>query len=309
MSSWWDLNIVSIQTTFLTLLIALSVALPMRMGVFSVAGVGAYGVGAYVTAIAILKFSWGTWPALFLGTVVAGVITYILGLILNRLGGLYLAMSTMAFVLIVVVVTQNGGDWTGGSVGLFGVIGEISMPQIIAITVVITALLALSERGRIGRRTQAVHDDPLLASSMGIKVARYRQLSFLISGLVAGIAGGIEVLLRTVVTPEVIGFNRIILALTIIIVGGAGSWIGVVLGTIIFIWLPQVLTFVGEYEAIVYGILVAIAAIYLPGGVTGETAKLYRKWQARRQHQADIALAPIQSFEGLLSQTQGGDVR
>ena len=281
----------------------------MRMGVFSVAGVGAYGIGAYVTAIAVLKFTWGTWSALALGALVAGVITYVLGLILNRLGGLYLAMSTMAFVLIVVVVTQNGGEWTGGSVGLFGVIGNISMTQIIVVTVIITALLALSERGRLGRRTQAVHDDSLLASSMGINVARYRQLSFLISGLIAGIAGGIEVLLRTVVTPEVIGFNKIILALTIIIVGGAGSWIGVVLGTVIFIWLPQVLTFVGEYEAIVYGILVAVAAIYLPGGVTGEIAKLYRKWQARRQHQADIALDPIQSFEGLLQGAQIGEAR
>jgi len=66
--------------------------------------------------------------------------------------------------------------------------------------------------------------------------------------------------------------------LTVIIVGGQGSWVGAVVGSVFFLWMPQTLDFVGTWEAVLYGLIVAVAAIYLPGGVVA----VYKNWRYRR---------------------------
>src|SRR5439155_109060 len=105
-------------------------------------------------------------------TLVAGVVGYLLGLVVQRLGGLYLGMATISFDLILSVAVTNGGNLTGGPTGLFGAIADITMPHIVAICVLAVVLLAFSERGRMGRRIEAVRDDPELALSEGINVGR-----------------------------------------------------------------------------------------------------------------------------------------
>ena len=157
-----------------------------------------------------------------------------------------------------------------------------SIGHIIAITVLVVALLALSERGRLGRRIDAVREDPELASSMGVNVARYRVSSFVISGFIGALGGAINVLLRTTVAPESIGFPLVVLGLTIIIVGGGRSWLGIVIGAVIFTWLPYYLEIVGQYQAIVYGVIVAVAAVYVPGGIYGTVLDLIRKSKAKK---------------------------
>ena len=72
MSDWYSMNVVLIQTTLTTVLLALSIQVPMRYGVFSFAGVGAFGIGGYTGAMAMVHGEWTTWPAVLLGTVVLG---------------------------------------------------------------------------------------------------------------------------------------------------------------------------------------------------------------------------------------------
>ena len=133
MSTWYAMNVVLIQTTLTTLLLALSIQVPMRFGVFSFAGVGAFGIGGYGSAIAMVSLGWSTWPAVALGAVVAGAVVFLLGLVVQRLTGLYMGMATIAFTLIVSVLAVNGGDLTGGAMGLYGALGEISVLQILVV--------------------------------------------------------------------------------------------------------------------------------------------------------------------------------
>ncbi|MFB8387519.1 branched-chain amino acid ABC transporter permease [Microbacterium sp. NPDC055910] len=279
--NWFLANIVLIQTTFTTALLALSLQIPMRAGMFSFAGFGAFGIGGYTAAIAMIHLGWPTYPAIALGVIVAAASTYVLGLLVRRLNGLYLGMATLAFTLIIAVIVVNGGTLTGGAAGLYGAVGDIELPQIALITVAVIAVVAYFETGRRGRRADAVREDPALAAAMGINSSRFRLLAFLASGAVGGLTGALMTLSRTTIAPTDINFHMIVLALTVIVVGGWGSWVGVAIGSVVFVWLPTWLGFVSEWEGVIYGFLVALAAVFLPDGVLGVIKSWIRKSRMR----------------------------
>lgn len=290
MNDWYSMNFVLIQTTMTTLLLALSIQVPLRFGVFSFAGVGAFGIGGYGAAIAMIRHEWSTWPAVLVGTAAAGVVVFLLGLVVQRLTGLYMGMATIAFTLIVSVFAVNGGDYTGGASGLFGALGEITMTHIVLVVIAAALFLQWTELRGLGRRIDTVRDDPELAVALGINVAGYRRMSFLVSGLLGGLAGAITTLLRTTITPSEVNFHLVIVALTAIVVGGSRSWIGALIGAVIFVWLPTVLSFVQEWEKVAYGFVVAVAAIYLPNGVLGVAKDLWHRFRTREER-ARVAAA------------------
>ncbi len=283
MTDFFDANVVLVQATFIGLMLALSVQVPLRMGVFSFAGAGSYGIGAYAAGIITIAYSPPGIVAVLAAAVITAVIGFLLGLVIARLSGLYLAMATVAFDLIISVVAVNGGDLTGGPTGLFGVLSDFDTTQMIVVTLVVLAVVALSERGRTKRRVDAVRDDPELAASVGISVRRYRLVGFVVSGALGGAAGAMNMLVRSTVSPQDIGFSLIVLALTMIIVGGARSWKGAVIGAVIFTWLPELLDAVGEWQALIYGVIVALAAIFLPRGIHGLIVDAQRSYQRRRR--------------------------
>ncbi|MCZ4078042.1 branched-chain amino acid ABC transporter permease [Rhodococcus sp. H36-A4] len=284
MSTFYYSHIVLFQSTFTVLFLALSIQVQLRMGVFSFAGAGFYGLGSYGAAIFVIRYGFSSFAAIAAIMIVCGAIGFLLALLVQRLNGLYLAMATVSFDLIITVIAHNGGSLTGASVGLYGALAfpQLTIGHIIAISVLVIALLALTERGRLGRRIDAVREDPELASSMGVNVSRYRIASFVVSGFIGALGGAINVLLRTTVAPESIGFPLVVLGLTIIIVGGGRSWLGIVIGAVIFTWLPYYLEIVGQYQAIVYGFIVAVAAVYVPGGIYGTVLDLIRKSKSKK---------------------------
>jgi branched-chain amino acid transport system permease protein len=280
-SYWYDAHLILIQSTFVSLLLALSIQFPLRMGVFSFAGIGSYGIGAYTAAIMTISYAWPAFAAIGAGIVVAVAAGYLLALLVSRLDGLYLGMATIAFTLILTVVAVNGGSLTGGAQGLYGAISTLQTGQVILVCAVAVVLLALSERGRTGRRIDAVREDPELAVSVGIRVIRMRRMAFVVSGALGACAGGMNALLRTTVSPDDVGFSLVVLALTMIIVGGSRSWAGALIGSVIFTWLPQVLQAVGDWQTVVYGVIVALTAIYVPSGLLGVAQNGYRRMQRR----------------------------
>lgn len=283
MSQFYDAHLVLIQATFVGVLLGLSVQVPLRMGVFSFAGAGSYGIGAYAAANLVLRADLPALPTLLASGLISAAIGLVLGLVIYRLNGLYLAMATVAFDLTIGVVAVNGGEWTGGANGLYGVLADLTLGIIVLVILLCLAGVALTEHGRVGRRVDAVREDPELASSMGINVRRYRLLAFVASGFLGGVAGAMNVLARTTIGPADIGFGLVILALTMIIVGGALSWKGAVIGAILFTWLPEILTFVGEWQELVYGFIVLLAGIFLPRGLHGMYADTRRRVGARRR--------------------------
>ena len=312
MTDFFNSNLVLVQATLSGLVLALSIQVPLRMGVFSFAGAGSYGLGGYAAALLVIHLNMNTFEAIGVTILITAFVGLLLGLVISRLNGLYLAMATVAFDLIIGVVAINGGTFTGESTGLYGVIVDFTTTQMFILTLVVLVLVALSERGRIGRRTQAVRDDQQLAASSGVNVRRYRLMVFVASGALGGLAGAMNVMVRTTIGPLDIGFSLIVLALTMIIVGGAMSWKGAVLGAIIFTWLPHFLDFIGQWQNLAYGIIVALAAIFLPRGIHGVIVDGIRWVQRRRRGTLDKAApdpsgdpepAPLLSTDAAPSQT------
>lgn len=292
MIAWFASNIVLIEGMFITFLVALSIQVPMRFGVFSFAGVAAYGIGAYTTGVMNTKFGSGTWLAIGAGVVLALIVSLVLALIVQRLTGLYLAMATIAVTLVVGVIAMNGGDLTGGATGLFGVFGDVEFWHIILICVVVAAGLGWSERGRIGRRISLVNDDPQLAESLGINVSRYRITAFLLSGLLGSVAGGLEIMVRSAIAPSNVGFKVVVLALTVMVIGGLGSWVGAAIGAVIITWLPYVLQGAAQWQHIIYGALVVLAAVFMPGGILQLIERAVAR-SPRRRHIPPAAAEPV----------------
>ncbi|MET7992176.1 branched-chain amino acid ABC transporter permease [Amycolatopsis sp. NPDC005232] len=283
MSLWYDEHLVLIQATMVSVLFALSIQVPLRFGVFSFAGVGSYGIGAYATAILVTRYEYPVFGALAAGALAAALIGYGLAWLLQRLSGLYLAMATVAFDLLVSVLAVNGGEVTGGATGLFGVVADVTTLHIFLVTVVVLAVVAASEHGRLGRKIAVVREDPELSAALGIEVHRVRRAAFVASGTLGGLAGGLNTAITTTIAPGNIDFALIVLAVTMIVVGGASSWKGAVIGAFVFTWLPTVLAFVGDWKGVGYGIVVAAVAIWLPGGVVGVTGDALRKLTSRRR--------------------------
>jgi branched-chain amino acid transport system permease protein len=282
-NSWYFSHLVLVQSTFTSLLLALSIQVPLRAGVFSFAGVGSYAIGAYTAAILTIRAQLAPVLAIGAGVVLAAAVGYLLALLVARLSGLYLGMATISFALFLGVLATNGGELTGGATGLFGAISTLTTTHVVVISLLVVVLLAASERGAYGRRVDAVREDPHLAVSLGIDVARVRRRVFVVSGALGACAGGMNSLLRTTVSPETVGFHLVVTALTMIIVGGALSWAGAAIGAVIFTWLPSVLQVVGDWQLVVYGVVVAAAAVWVPGGLLGLAQDGWRRVRAARR--------------------------
>jgi branched-chain amino acid transport system permease protein len=296
MSIWYAGHLVILQAIFTGMLLAFSVQVPIRTGVFSFAGIGSYAIGGYAAAILVAKHGWPETSAIAAAMVLAGVVGYLLSLVVQRLDGLYLGMATIAFDLILGVIATNWRSVTGGATGLYGVLGNVPMAVLVGLTVIVIVLLAFTERGRLGRRITAVNRDPQLASSVGVSVRSYRQAAFVVSGLLGALAGALNTLITTTIGPGDIGFTLIVTALTMIIVGGARSWLGPAIGAVIFTWLPDLLHFVSQWQAVIYGFIVAVAAVWMPGGLIGLATILYRRFGSRSAVLAKAA-DPADTYE------------
>jgi len=279
-------NSVLVQAMLVNLLLALSLQIPLRSGVFSFAGLGSYGLGAYTAAIVVLRFDHPALLALAEGVLLSGLVGVLLARLLRRLNGLYLGMASIAYGGILAVVVANGGALTGGAEGLYGVVADLGLTEITVIVLLVVVAVALSERGRTGRAVAAVREDPELAAAMGVDVARVRFVVLVAGCMVGGLAGGINAIMLTNVAPTDFGFHLAVLGLTMIIVGGARTWLGALVGAAIFTWLPIALQALGDWRTVVYGCLVAAVAVWAPHGLiglAGQAVRAVRRSASRRK--------------------------
>ncbi|MET7400876.1 branched-chain amino acid ABC transporter permease [Dactylosporangium sp. NPDC005572] len=285
-------NEILVQSTLTNFLLAMSLLVCLRVGVFSFGGLACFGIGAYFTAVASIHWGWGAFSSISMAMLISMALGALLAPIVRGLTGLAMGMATIAFTLIAGVAARNGGELTGGAEGLFGIPIMVGTGTALLIATAMTILLALSERGRMGRMIEAVRVDNELSLSTGISVQTVRFVAFVVSGAIGALGGGLAASFRSIVTPLDLGFGPVILALTMLIVGGARSWLGALIGAVFFTWLPTVLTSVGEWQGVVYGVVVAAAAIWVPGGAVGVATDLRRRLAVKRRVRNAIPVKP-----------------
>ncbi len=252
--------------------LGLSIYITLRTGLLSLANAGFMSIGAYVGALMTMRLDTPLLLSVIGGALAAGLIGLLLGLPVLRLSDIYLAIATIGFGEVVRVFMLNvdnliGVPLTGGSLGLNSIPRKTETWHLILYLVVLIYLFRRLNRSRIGRALDAVRQDPNVAETMGIDVVRYRSLAFVLGAMIAGAAGVLSAHLSYFISPNEFGFDRAVRILTFAILGGFSHWLGPIVGAFILTFLPELLRFLGEYRAIVNGIILIFAIIYLPRGL------------------------------------------
>ena len=258
-------------------------------GQVSLGHAGFLGIGAYSVAIGPVYFGVPSWLCVFAGAVLSGIVAFLVGRPILRLKGHYLAVATLGFGLLVAIVLTNEAGWTGGPDGmsvpklmLFGwsVRGSDAWYWISGTTFVGGFVLALNlMESPTGRSLQAIHDSEIAALVLGIDVARKKLTIFIISAMYASVAGSYLALFNGHVTPDVAGFLRSIELVAMVVLGGMGSIIGSLVGAIVLVVLPQVLTVFHEYEQALLGLIVMVFMIFLRQGIVPSIAAILKGWR------------------------------
>jgi branched-chain amino acid transport system permease protein len=271
--------------TFIFALAVLGLNLLMGFaGQVSLGHAGFFAIGAYAVAIGPTHLGVPAWASLIAGAVVAAFIAFVVGRPILKLKGHYLAVATLGMGLLIGMVFTNEARWTGGPDGmpvsrlvLFGWIarGTQTWYWISGITLALGALLAANLiNSPTGRAFRAIHDSEVAAAVLGVDVARYKLIVFVLSAVYAAIAGAYLALFDGLVTPATAGFLRSIEFVTMAVLGGLGSVLGSVVGAAVLTVLPQVLTVFHDYETIALGALMIAFMIFLRSGVVPGLAAL-----------------------------------
>jgi len=258
-------------------------------GQVSLGHAGFLGIGAYAVAIGPVHFGLPSWLCLLAGAVISGAVAFMVGRPILRLKGHYLAVATLGFGLLVAIVLTNEAGWTGGPDGmnvptlaLFGwrARGSGTWYWIAALTFVVGFLLARNlMESPTGRALQAIHDSEIAACVLGIDVASKKLTIFIISAVYASVAGSYLALFNGLVTPDVAGFLRSIELVAMVVLGGMGSIFGSLVGAVVLVVLPQVLTIFHEYEQALLGLIVMVFMIFLRRGIVPSLAASFAGWR------------------------------
>ena len=244
---------------------------------------GFAAIGAYASAVLTTTQNWPPLLALLAGMVAAALLALVIGYPTLRLKGHYLAMATLAIGLIVYEIAVEWQSVTNGYTGISGIppfsIGpyEISSDrgQLIFLSIVSVIMLAASRllrQSRFGRALVALSGSEDAARALGVNVARYKLAAFVISALYAALAGSLLVHIVGFVSPEMVGMNMVILAFTMLYVGGIGTTNGPLVGAMVVSLLPEVFRPLKDYQDLVYGAALILILIYAPGGLASLAA-------------------------------------
>lgn len=260
----------------------------LLMGVgrqFSMAHAGMWGLGAYGSAYVTLELAWPVWvgvpAALALGAV-AGALVAIPAM---RVGvGVYLAIVTFAFQVVFVNLLTNLSGLTGGSHGMAGVpavepIGELSITQTVTLYTAIAAALVvllchLWRRGSYGRVLLALGRDEKVLEGLGRDTRWLKIQLFALTGALGALAGVFYAQYLGFISPESFSVHQSILLMTMLLIGGAFTTLGPVVGAWFFVLVPELLTRVGlpdsvaaAMQQILFGLLLIVFMIFRPNGL------------------------------------------
>jgi branched-chain amino acid transport system permease protein len=235
-------------------------------------------VGAYSTAIALMKFNLPIFPALIVGGLVTATFGFLIGFPVLRLRGDYLAVATLGFGEIIRVIMINLDSLTGGPSGLQGIptfsdSDNFILADVIRFTwvfgFVIITILIVSHliRSSPGRAIVSIREDEIASNSMGINVPYYKMLSFTIAAFIAGCGGGLYALYFGYLDPSMFGFMNSANFVLIIVLGGLGSITGTIISAVGFTFIQEWLRVFDDFRLIIFGLALIIIMLFWPRGL------------------------------------------
>lgn len=241
-------------------------------------------VAGYASAVLTTTHGWSVAPAMAAGVFLAVAVALAIGLPTLRLKGHYLAMATLACGLISYEIAVEWKSVTQGYLGIsgippLGVAGyevtsdRAQLTLLAAIALVATVISGRIRDSRMGRAFLALGASENGAMALGVDVTRLKLLSFVVSAAFSGLAGALFVHVVGYVSPEVFGLHMVILAFTMLYVGGVGSIAGPLVGALLVSLLPEAFRGFKDYQDLAYGAVLILLLIYAPLGVASLFAR------------------------------------
>lgn len=279
-------------------------------GLISLGQAGFLAIGAYTAGILAVDFGLSIVPGMICGGVLAALLSLLVGVPSLRLKGLYLAITTLAFTVIVTHSILNLDGWTRGSAGMF-----LPAPTVfgiplatktafyyfsLAMCVLFTVAAMNIMRSRVGRAFAAIRDQDTAAEMMGINQVSYKLMAFGISAFFTGAAGALSAYQVRYINVDSFALLVSIEALAMIIVGGLGSIAGAIAGTIFMSLLPEAIRWLFdtfgsgltevfstralEVRGLIYGAVIMAVLRLQPDGLMGlwrDAKRLWSNWPFR----------------------------
>ncbi len=249
-------------------------------GLLSFAQLGFWGIGGYTTALTVMTFGGNFWTGLVYAVLLNGGLALVIGYPMLRTNRHAFVISTLTFALLVALIARDWVTLTRGPLGIpnlppptaFGVVFDTTHKFYWiawAFSVAMIALLYALCSSRIGRTLVAIKQNEPLVRAQGISPMPYKLAAFAIGAAITGAAGGVLTFHLGIIDPSFLDFYYMQTFLIIVIIGGAGSFWGVVAAGVALSALPELLRFSADLRMIIYGVILVAAMFILPSGVAG----------------------------------------
>lgn len=268
---------------------ALSTWVAMWTGMLSFAAVTFGAVGGFTASRLYLDQDMSFLGVLVIGAILAGVAGLIFSFPLLRLESHWMALATVALILITRVAVLNLTDITGGSVGT-PVPRHSNLATILALLALVAFVLARLWKSRFGIAAHSVREDPHVAAAMGVNVNAVRRIALVMSGVIGGIGGVVYADLLQYISPDTFYVSLAFLMIAAVVLGGSYHWSGPILGALVFTFLPELLrSYLAEGDEIANGILLILIMVFLPRGLIDPSRSWFRR---RRPDKPESTPAP-----------------
>jgi len=241
-------------------------------------GHGAFaGLGAYIAVILSANYDFTPIVSIFIAVIVMSVFAFFISKPILKLKGHYLAMATLGIGIIINIVLNSEEEITGGADGMgvsefsiFGFVFEESIHwyilSAVILLIIVWAFTNLID-SPFGRLLRSIHDSEKASMSVGVNVAHYKSYVFVISVVIATVAGSLYAFFSGYISPEEASFTHSIELVVMVVFGGLGRVYGAVIGAVILTVLPQLLTALEDYETLVLGSIIIFVMIFMPKGI------------------------------------------
>jgi len=270
-------------------------------GQISLGHAGFYCIGAYTSAILSRNLGMPVFVTIFIGGFLAMLVAILLALPAVKLVHHFLALVTISFGELIYLFVSQARGLTEGYTGMNFIpkpkignfVFESNTSYYYVVYGMLVLLLFLKRRlidSGTGRAFIAIREDVHAANGMGINVTKYKTMAFAISALYTGLAGALYAHLIGFISPESFGANQSTLFLTMLLFGGMGNFWGPIIGSIALVVLSEFLQKLGSYQMLVYGVILLVIIVYIPGGISRgvNVLALFKNTFRKGKHHAEI---------------------
>jgi branched-chain amino acid transport system permease protein len=265
--------------TCLNICLAVSLRVLWNVGLLSCGHAAFMGIGAYTSALLAKGIGLSPWLSIPVGGGAAVLISLALGYPALRLTGIYFVLVTFAFNEVFFLIATRLREFTGGPSGLLGIprptgipSGKMAYAYFASLVLLITlTVLYRFEFSRVGRIWLAIRDTELRSKCVGIQTIYYKLFAFGVSSFFAGLAGAVYAHYIGFISPSDFTIWQSIYAQIYMIVGGVTTFAGPVLGSVALTVLSEFIRAAGPLQSVVYGTLLAVVMLFLPGGLISLT--------------------------------------